>query len=266
MSLVEVRPIDKEKWHKKTGVQNFSQPKVIEVSINSSTREYNTGMTDEEEETYSKKLGVTLSKRVSDPNLPHPYYSSKVSWITLPYRTTIFDTSKPDEFVKVKNMRASKFVANSLKELEEGKFPEATHVIYDENEDIDNQATKIEQKEEAYAKLSKMSLESKTDVLQIITKKSAKGKSSNFVNVKLSQEIDSDPEGFLRVVKFGPEDVSIRAKVLELLDMNILVKDAGGIFFMGDLIALNYEDVVTWFKDPNNQVMKVRILEMLQKK
>jgi hypothetical protein len=33
-------------------------------------------------------------------------------------------------------MKGSKLVANSMKELDEGKWPEATHVIFDESEEV----------------------------------------------------------------------------------------------------------------------------------
>lgn len=266
MAKVEVRPIEKKKWHNKTGSDIFSQPKIIEALIDGDTRLYRTGLTEEEEIEYSKKLGVNLSNRPGNNPDKIDYWQEKAAWISLPYRTTIFDTSKPEDYVKVKVLKDSKFVANSQKEEEQGLFPEATHIIYDEEEQIDNRATKVEEKQKAFANLSKMSLEDKQNVLHILSGKSTKGKSSNFVNVKLEEEIEASASKFNSTFDLGRESVSIRAKVLELLANNILTKDAGGIFYLGELVAINYEDAVAWFANPNNQTLKVKILETLETK
>ena len=52
----------------------------------------------------------------------------------------IFDTSNPLDFIKMRVCKASRFVANSWKEFEEGLFPEATHVIFDESEEIEEKS------------------------------------------------------------------------------------------------------------------------------
>lgn len=61
----------------------------------------------------------------------------------------ILDDTIALEFVKIKVLKASKFVANSLKDWENGLYPEATHVIYDESEEVGIKATKIQKKKES---------------------------------------------------------------------------------------------------------------------
>jgi hypothetical protein len=142
MSIVEVRPLPIEKWHKKEGKETFSQPKGSQVLYDSKTGKYSTGLTDEEAEQWGKDLGLDLSNKFN-PTQEHPTWSMK-SWnIRLENNTMFFDTTKLIDKIKVRNMKANKFVANSLKEWKEGKWPDATHVIFDESDEADDKETKI---------------------------------------------------------------------------------------------------------------------------
>ena len=259
--MVEIRPLPRKKWHGKEGQESFTQPVVVEALVNPTTGRYETGLTREQEAKYSKEMGVDLSSLFTGE--AHPFWCSKASWVYLPNRTVLLDPQKPQEFLKIQICKASKYVANSMKDWENNLFPDATHVIYDEETEIEVKALKVNQKQEAYALLTKMTDEDKSNVLQIVTGKMFRGKSTNFLNTKVDTEIESNPTEFIRVVKMGREEVGIRAKVLELLFRNILTKEGGAILYMGEVIANDYEDAVKWFKDPNNTKFRITILEKL---
>jgi len=264
MSLVEIRPLPLVKWHGKKEKESFGQPITEEVLVSEYSGKFNTGLTEEEAEKYGKLLGVDLSDNFN-PDTPHAYWSTKAAWMTLPNRTMILDTSKPNEFVKVKNIKASNRVANSMREWEDNKWPNATHVIFDEEEDLENKATKIAIRTKAIIKAAAMSLESKANIVQILSEKTVKNRSLNFVDVEIDEIINSKPDEFLKVVDMGSAEVTVRAKVLEMISKNILTKEGGSIYYMGDLIGMDYEDAVRWFKDPNNQMLKVNLMEKLEK-
>lgn len=264
MALVEVRPLPTNKWHGKKGKEAFAQPKAIEVLFDRETGKYATGLTEEEAAEYGKKMGVDLSDKFS-PTEAHPYWSLKTSWVMLPNATVIFDTSKPSDFVKVKNLKASKLVANSMKEWEDGKFPEATHVIFDEAEEIDLKAAKVQLKQKATSIALDLSNEAKIAMVQILSEKSVRGRSQSFIDVEIDQILETKPAEFIRYIEMGKEEVTVRANVLEMLSKNILTKEGGSIYYMGELIGMDYEAAVSWFKDPNNSRMKVSILEKLNK-
>lgn len=138
-NLVTVQPIPEKRWHGKIGRESFAQPKTYEVLYDKNTGKYATGLTEEEAAKYSKLLGVDLSDKFDHEN-GHVYWSTKPAWIPLPNHPIVFNTAKPIEFVKVKNLKASDKVANSLKEYEEGKYPNATHYIVDEVEEVANKS------------------------------------------------------------------------------------------------------------------------------
>lgn len=262
--LVEVKPIQKEKsWHGKTGKDSFTQPKVIEVLYNTATGKYATGLTEAEAKKYTVLMGVDLSDKFN-PAEPHPYWGTQAARIKLENRTMIFNDEKPSDFVKIKNMKASQYVANSQADLEAGKYPEATHVIYDESEVIELSASKIERKHECISLAIKMSLEEKAQVVQILSEKSVAKRSQSFINVELDKIIERAPEEFLKYAKMDKQEVYIRATVMEAIQKNILTKEAGAIYYMGERLANSFEDVLLWFTDPQNSKMKVSILDKIQ--
>lgn len=260
--LVEVRPLPSNKWHGKKGKESFTNAKDIEVLYDKETGKYATGLTDDEAKEWSKELGVDLSNTFN-PNEAHPFWSTKAATIRLPNHTRIFDTDKPYERIMVKNMKASKFVANSMKEWEEGKWPDATHVIFDEAEEVEIKANKISLRNQAVLILDKMTANDKANIIQILSNKTVKGRSDDFINVEIDSIINEKPGEFLKYVKMGKEEVYIRASVLEGISKNILTKEAGSVYYMGELIGMDYEDAVDWFKNPQNSKMKVSILEKL---
>lgn len=170
---IEVRPIEVKKWHKKIGKEDFTCPKRIRALVNENM-EYSTGLnyydknftdpdTDEqitEAKYYSKLLNQDLSARF-DPDNPHPFWDASMSSVKLENAPMFFETKNPLDYVRVKMLKACKFIANSVKEYEEGKFPDATHVIFDESEEIEAKAAKIEIKNQVITEVNKLDKEKK---------------------------------------------------------------------------------------------------------
>ncbi len=271
--LVEVRPLPVEKWHGKKNKESFAQTKVYEVAVNPDTGKYETGLTEKEAKEYGIALGVDLSDTYTHEQA-HPYFSLKPAWMALPNHTLLLDSSKPAEFVKIKNMKASGKIANSMKEWQEGLYPEATHVIFDEEQEVTEKASRIQLRQKATFLLPKMSTDDKANIILVLSNKSLKfgglknlkGRSTDFIDVEIAEIIDNDPLEFMRVANMGREEVSLRAKVLELVTRNVLTKEAGSYYYMGEVLGMDYESTVDWFRDPQNSKMKVLILEKLQTK
>lgn len=263
--LVEVRPIAESKWHGKSGAESFKQPFTIECLYDPQTGAYATGLTPEDVKKYSSLLGgVDLSDKFN-PNEAHPYWGTAAARIKLANQTTIFNDQKPSDYVKIKVMKASKFVANSQKEYEEGKWPDALFVIHDESEEVSLKASRIQRKNQCIAIAAKMSLDEQVNIIQIMSDKSLKGRSQDFVSVELDKQIENNPAEFIRLSKMDKAEVYIRATILEAILRNILTKQSGAIYYMGERLANDYEESVQWFLDPQNSKMKVTILEKLTK-
>lgn len=262
--IVEVKPIVAPKWHGRVGHEDFSVPKVYEVLFDTKTGQYATGLTDEEAEKYGELMGVDLKGNYKHSE-PHPYWSSQAAQLKLPNETVTFNTETPSDFVKVKNLKASKFVANSLKEWEKGLYPEATHFISDEEEEDAILATKIQIKRKCSVIVSEMSLDEKANMAIILSggDKVVPRNSQNKIDVELDKIIDEKPEKFLRFSQMDKTELYTRASVLEALHRNILTKEGTAVYYMSELIGYNTEEAIEWFMNPNNQAIKVAILEKL---
>lgn len=260
--LVEVRPIEGRKWHNKKGKESFAMPKVVEALLNTDTGKLATGLTEEEAVKYGKLLGVDLTNNYSIDQ-PHPFWSSKAGSLKLENMTMFFNTDKGMDFVKVKLMKANKYVANSQAELDEGKWPEATHIIYDEDEEVDSKASKIQARNACVILLDKMNADDKANMIMVLGKKYVKGRSDNFLNVEINALIENDPVEFLKYARAGKEALYNRAVVLEALHKNILSRDANKIQYMGETVGLDVDDVIRWLADPENQRIKIAILDRL---
>jgi len=261
MSLVEIRPVEKMKWHGKKGNENFTQPTILECLFDPTTGQYATGLDEPTRKRLEKVTGYDLSNNYGDK--PHPFWNSTTAKIKLPAMTSIFNTEKAIDEIKVHVLKASKFVANSLREYEEGLFPEATHIIYDEKEEVKVKASKIQRKNKARKLAMKMSNDEKINIIQILSFKSLKGRSADFLDVEIENLIEEQTLQFLDYAQKDPADVYLRAAILEGLHRNILTKEGNVVLYMGDKIGHNIDEAVKYFADPNNQTIKASILEKL---
>lgn len=265
MSIVEVRPLPKEKWHKKSGKESFSQPKGSQVLYNPKTGKYDTGLTEQEAEEWGKELGLDLSDKFT-PDQEHPTWGLKAFNIRLENNTMIFDTSRLIDKIKVRNMKASKFVANSLKEWKEGLWDEATHVIFDEADEIEDKATKLEKRRKATRLVDKMTPSEKVSMILILNGKFMKNKSNSAIDVELEEAIEESPDKldtFLKYASIDAKDFALRGQVLEALHRQILTREQEAVYYHGERIGYDVDDAVEWFKNPDNQKLKVSILEKL---
>lgn len=266
--LIEVRPIEKKKWHDKKGIESFTRPQKIQVLVDTETMRYATGLT-EEDLKHLKKLGVTYDlSDTFNTEEAHPFWDNPMGAFKLENNTMFFDADKPLEYIKIKNMKASKYVANTLKEYDEGYYPEATHYIHDEVEQNEILATEVERKNKAIIEASKMSVDRKLEIILAISGKNLKGQSNAFIeveldkilNVKKTQDKVSGAEEFLRYTSMNKSDLSVYALVLEALQKNVLRKDGHKILFMDSVIGTDETDVAKYLNIDENQDLKISIM------
>lgn len=259
---VEVRPIEHKRWHNKTGQESFTRPKKIQALVDGNTMKYATGLTSED---IKKLIKEGVSHDLSDHynGEPHSFWDSNMAVIKLENNTMFFDLANSIEFIKVKIMKASKYVANSMAEYEAGVWPEATHVIYDEAEQASVLASRVEEKNTAIIEASKLSLERKVQLILVLGGKNMKNQSSDFVAVELDKIIQKDPREFLRYLNLDKKQLASHALVLEALQKSVLRKEGQRIFHMDSPLGIDEIEVAEYLSKEENQDIKMLILSKI---
>lgn len=256
---VEIRPIQRKTWHGKTGSESFKRPQKLKALVDAETMEYASGLNAEEKEKYSKLLRQDLSTQYN-PDAPHPFWDSNLATVSLENNTIFLDPQKPIEFVKIKMTKASRFVANSLQEWEQGLWPDATHVIFDESEEVAVKATKVEMKKQAVIKSAELSKSRKIQLILILAGKNLKGKSDDFVEVELDKIVQKFPKEVLRHINKDAEEISLEALILECLQKSILRKKGHKIFYLDHFIGGDMLDVISYLSNEENQDLKIKLM------
>jgi hypothetical protein len=260
---VEVRPLESKRWHNKTGQESFTRPKKIQALVDGNTMTYATGLSGADIEELRSK-GVTYDLTANfDSSAPHPFWDSGMAIIKLENNTMFFDLNLPLDFIKVKVMKASKFVANSMAEYDLGAWPEATHVIFDEAEQASVMAGKVEQKNTAIIEASKLSLDRKIQLILVLGGKNMKNQSADFVAVELDKIITKDAGEFLRFLKMDKKQTASHALVLEALQKSVLRKEGQRIFHMDSPLGIDEIEVAEYLSKEDNQDIKMLILSKI---
>lgn len=261
--LVELRPIEQKKWHGKKGQESFTRPKKFQVLVDSVTMRYATGLTAEDiKKLKAQGIKHDLSDHF-DQDTPHPFWDSSTATIKMENFTQFFDIDQPLNYIKVQNMKASKLIANSPKEYEEGLWPEATHVIFDESEEEELLASKVELKNKAVLEAAKLTPERKLAVLMILGDKNYKEQSDSFRTVALDKIISNDPQEFLNTINMDKQEMADYALVLEALQKSVLRKDGHKILYHDSSLGGDEMSVALYLGKDENQDLKLQIMSQV---
>lgn len=260
---VEVRPIESKRWHNKTGQESFTRPKKIQALVDGSTMKYATGLSDQDKKDLVKK-GVSYDLTDNyNSETPHPFWDSGMAIIKLENNTMFFDTANALDFIKIRVMKASKYVANSMAEYDLGMWPEATHVIFDEAEQAQVLASKVETKNRAIIEASQLSLDRKVQLILVLGGKNMKNQSADFVAVELDKIITKDAAEFLRYLNMDKKQTASHALVLEALQKSVLRREGQRIFHMDSPLGIDEIEVAEYLAKEENQDIKLLILSKI---
>lgn len=273
--LVEIRPIEVKKWHGKTKKDSFTRTKKIQALINGETMQYATGLDNlsktydhpktEEKITELEYYGLLIGKDLNPlaGTTPHEFWDSNMAVVKLENNTIFLNTDNPLDYIKWKICKASKYVANSQKEYEDGLYPEATHVIYDEAEEIEAKASKVEIRKKATIQCSKLSLSRKIQLVQILGDKTLKNQSPDFIEVEIDKLIQKQASDVLYTIGRDAEDTALHAMILEALQKSILRKTGHKIQYFDSVLGSDVTDVIDYLKKAENQDLKLRLMSQL---
>ncbi len=275
--IIEVRPIEKEKWHGKKGEESFQRPITIRALYDPAIMGYATGLSYEgvykvddnkdqltEAEYYGKLLKYDLSNTY-DPEKSHPFWDGSLGAIKLENKTMLLDISKPLNYVRYKMLLASRYVANSLNDYKNAVTPDATHYIYNKEEELERKAVKANLLKQAFVVASELPRARKIEIINVLENANLKDQSDNFIEVTLTRLIETKTKEVLRLMKMDKEDLALHSIVLTALQKSVLRKDKGKeeILYFGDPIGTDIYDTIQNLKKEDNQDIKLRIIEAI---
>lgn len=263
MSKIQVRPLDVDKWHGKKGKESFTGTFTVTPLVDAATGKYKTGLTEEEETEYGKLLRVDLNPRYNRLK-PHEFWDSESAAIRLENRTNFIDKEDPIGFIHTKTLLASKYIANSMKEWQEGLWPDALFVIVDEDTDSEIEASKLNLINECIIKSAELTDERKSSIILILGGKITKGKSPNYITVELNKLIQKQPKDVLRLINSDKKALATEAMVLEALQRDILQKAGHRVMYMDSVIGEDVFSAAEYLEKKENQELKIRILNSLK--
>jgi hypothetical protein len=261
MAIVEIKPIEREKWHGYTGKKSFARPVIIEALVSVETGQYATGLTEEERKDLEDKTGFDLSPEYI-PEKTHPFWNSPTGQVRLENKTNIFDTSRPLDFIKVKLLKACDLVANSQKEYEDGLYPDALFVIFDEQEETARKASRAAIKRKVIVESEKLPISKKVEIIQILLGTNTKNQSNDYIDLKFEEAIDKvGAEKVLSIMNRDNKKNTTHALVLEALQKNVLRKEGSAIYYFDDQLGFDLEATIDYLSDVKNQALKAQIIE-----
>jgi hypothetical protein len=256
--LVEVKPIPAKKWHGKEGKESITRPKTI-TALPDETLNYKVALTPEQLEDYGKILKQDLSLQFILGDA-HPFWDSRLAKVVLENNTQFFNVDNPIEAIKVAILKASKDVAPTLKDWEEGKYPEASHYIVDEREEIAAFLVADKKEKEARAKLEKLDKKEKGEIIFLMTGKIVKQQTEEFLNFELKKLFNSRLDDLITYLNQDKVETALRSLVNESVAKNIITKSGLKFLYFDQIIGNNLEEVVDYLRKEENQSFKLELM------
>jgi len=265
-NTVEIRPLPLDKWHGKKGKESFGKPIKTRALVSAETFKYCTGLSEDDIE-HLKSLGCNYD--LSDQfvqGVPHPFWDEKISQIELLNYPSIYREASNIDYIKIKVMMASKEVANSIKEYDNGDWPEATHYIHSSQLEEKDLASKATRRLEASTLLGDMDKDRKQEIALLIDKKSYKNKSENALSIVMDTLVNTKTDEFIRLATKSKEEVTMEALVSEAIISGVLVKKGHTIKWGESTLGTTSSEVITYLNLPENSELKITILAEIQSK
>ena len=212
---------------------------------NRSTRKYNMGLTEEDKK--------TLKEIVVDEE-----YADKYSLTLIAGKEhTLYPHKNERDFIDYKFALMHKKIANNKSAVN------SSHDFYivDEEEEAKEVSNNLTYLKDAYVKLDDMGPTERREFLTLFGIPS-KESSDDVVIKKLKEQVDNNPESFVRLY----DDVQRKTKVLlnQLEEYGIIVKRGISYYHNENLIGTDYAAAIVFLEEPKNQSVKIQLRAYLE--
>ena len=249
--IVTVKPIKVETW---SGFLRYKNTKDSIAPMFDSTGTLVTGLTKEDEARLGQELNQNLSK------MSPFWYEYRV---IMTDKEKKFNLDNPEHELAVKFLKADQRVANSQEEYNQGLFPYARYIIYDEEVAAKEKNKEFTIKRKAVLEFNKLSLDQMSGLLKLypgfVNTNSVSG---DVIESTLFELLEKDPEKFLLFV--GDKKLDMKIFLKDLVQARILRKNKSAFYYGEDPLGHDEESTITYLDDPKNQALKIQLGEQLK--
>lgn len=259
--IVEIRPIDRKRWHDLPKDRSIAQPLTFVPAVDPLTMQYKVEMSAEKLEEIAKRTGYDLSLNVK-PGVPHPFWDSPMMRVKLRRgETNVFTVNSDVDALRLAVIKGSGLVAGSQADIELNH--RAEFYIYSEDEEVEKAEARATIVMNAIKKLDKLTDAQKKSLLRLLTnKRNTSQRTGEFVNTMLFNLINKDPNSFLEYANMTPQ----RQKSLVLIEESVaeghLQKEGTSYFYGSDRIGFDRNGAAEFLEQPVNQPMRLRLMEL----
>lgn len=259
--LVEIRSINRVRWHDIPAEKSIAQPLSFTAAVDGNTMRYKVALSEEQLSEIAGRTGYDLSLSFK-PSQPHPFWDSPMMRIRLNRgETNIINVVSDIDVLKLAVIKGSGLVAPSINDI--GEHYQAEFYIYSEEDEVQRTEAKATLVMNAFKKLEKLSESQKQGVLRILTRKrNVLGRSADFVNTMLFNSINEDPEAFIEYATMTPTRVKSLVLIEESVAEGFLQKEGTSYFYGSDRIGLDRKEAAAFLEEPQNQPMRLRLMEL----
>lgn len=260
---VIITPITKEnEWHSLHEINLSRMPNTFETIrafYNAEKGHYDTGLTQEQIE----RLAVALKTDLT-PNYDNEFWATELK-IKIGNDGIVLDPNNPLDEVKIAVAKANKFIANSVKELKNGLWPDAKFVIKNEKEEAEVEEATINTKIEAAKIFDKLTPIKRKQLLKLYGR-AASNVTDSFVTAKLYEEMEKNPKDFIKRSSMDAKELDIRSTLFDLENLGIIVNKGGQLTYNDDILGYDREDAVANLLKPKAQELVLALKDKIEAK
>lgn len=261
---IEIRPIPNRKGIREfsDNLEFFSQANIIAPFVNPQTLKYDTGLSKEDlDYLKDKKCPYNLDDNYT-PGQAHEFWESnlvKTELLNTP--TFLYPGKSLLDFIKWKYLLVNQYIYKSENEMNSGSKPQATHYIYNESDEIEVKATKLERYTRLINNISELSLDRKRKILTIINEENPDNKSENYLTVKFDEIINNKEKRTLleELLKEDQAVISTKALIKKGILLGLIRRTKTGYYYFETNLGFQLDDVVEFLNKAENQEILLNI-------
>lgn len=254
---IEIRPIPNRQNIQKLSdkLEFYSKSHIVAPFVDPTTRRYKTGLSEKDIEFLKEKKFPYDIDDIYVQGTPHKFWESPLIKVELRNNPMFLYPGKSLlDFVKYKFLLVSNFVYTSEAEMKTGSKPQATHYIYNEDVEMNIQASKIAKRNLLLNKIAECSLDKKRNLILILNNENTDNKTEDYLNVKLEEIINSNRRHELeKLLTEDDSNVNIMSLIKNAVRKQVLKKTRKGYFYFDANLGLTEEDVIAFLSNPENQ-------------